>query len=186
MTVATTLPRLSARDSLALTVALAAVLVSAWILIVSLMRVVVLVEEPFPGLLANHRLVVTNTGQYDWTGSRAGLQYPDKILTVDGAAVDSLDDLYSAMEGWGEGVEFYYTIKRGDETREVRVPSMMFSWADFILTYGLAYLVGFAYLVIGLLVFVMKLNRPVSWAFFSACFFLSIYYFSIPSVTTPG
>jgi class 3 adenylate cyclase len=26
----------------------------------------------------------------------------------------------------------------------------------------------------------------VSWAFFSACFFLSIYYFSIPSVTTPG
>ena len=74
MTVATTLLRLSARDAVAITVALLTVLVAFWILIVSLTRVVVLVDEPFPGILANHRLVVTNTGQYDWTGSVAGLK----------------------------------------------------------------------------------------------------------------
>ncbi len=186
MNVATTLSRLSARDVSALAVALLAVLVAFWILVVSLTRVVVLVDEPFPGILANHRLVVTNTGQYDWTGSTAGLRYPDKILAVDDARVDSLDALYSTLQGWEPGVDFYYTIKRGDETLEVEVPSMKFSWANFLLTHGLAFLVGFAYLVTGLIVFVLKFNRPVSWAFFSACFFLSIYYFSIPSVTTPG
>ena len=135
MSVATTLSRFSTRDVSALAAALLAVLLAFWILIASLARVVVHVDEPFPGVLANHRLVVTNTGQYDWTGSTAGLKYPDKILAVDGTPVDSLEALYSTLEGWDAGVEFYYSIKRGNETLEVEVPSMEFSWADFLLKF---------------------------------------------------
>ena len=169
MTVAKTMFGLSVRDASALSLALVAVLIALWILIVALLKTIGLVEKPFPGVFANQRLVVTSVGFYDWTGSIAGLKYPDKIVAVDDTPVSSLEDLYKVVQAWEAGVEFYYTVKRGDETLDVEVPSMQFTWADYMLIYGLSIFVGFVYLLIGLLIFLMKFNSPMSRAFFSAC-----------------
>ena len=59
-------------------------------------------------------------------------------------------------------------------------------WVDFHTTSGMFYLVGLAYLVLGLVVFVLKFNRYVSWAFYLACLSISVYYMLATSASTPN
>ena len=48
------------------------------------------IDRPFAGFLMNERMVPGNVGRYEWTGTQAGLRYPDKILAVNGRPVASI------------------------------------------------------------------------------------------------
>lgn len=133
------------------------------------------VDQPFAGFLVNERLVLGNIGQYHWTGSEAGLGWPDKVVGADGQPIASMRDLQATAQRVPVGTPIVYTIERDGERRDVTVPTMRFGWDDLVMTFGVTFLSGLIYVLIGLVVFVLKPDTKVSWAFFGACVSLSLF-----------
>ena len=133
------------------------------------------IDKPFAGFLVNERMVLGNIGEYYWTGTQAGLKYPDKIIAANGKAVHSMRDLDAVIHDVGIGEPIVYSIGRGKNVIEVTVPTMLFSMVDFVVIFGTYLFAGFAYLLIAVVVFVIKPGKNVSWAFLFVGFFLSIY-----------
>jgi class 3 adenylate cyclase len=133
------------------------------------------VNRPFAGFLVNERLVLGNIGQYHWTGSIAGLQWPDKIVGANGQPIRSMRELQGVAQGVPLGTPIVYTIERDGGRRDVTVPTMRFSWNDLIMTFGVTFVAGWIYVLIGLAVFLLKPDTKISWAFFVACVSLSLF-----------
>ncbi|MFC1844351.1 SpoIIE family protein phosphatase [Thermodesulfobacteriota bacterium] len=133
-------------------------------------------NKPFAGFLINERMVIGNVGQYDWTGTEAGLNYPDKIIKANGAPVSSMADLDQVVDMLEIGTPVTYTVERSGTLREVSIRTMRFSLADFMVIVGTYLFAGIFYLVISIVVFVLKPDAKVSWIFLLACGGLSIYY----------
>jgi len=132
-------------------------------------------NKSFPGFLVTPRLVVANIGQPYWTGVQAGLQFPDKILKVNGTSVSSVEDFKAAINTRPVGTLMLYAIEREGKHLDVSVPIMQFSWLDFSTTFGLEFVSGLTYLAIGIVVFVLKPDTAVSWSFLLLCSFLTLY-----------
>ena len=133
------------------------------------------VDRPFAGFLVNERLVLGNIGQYHWTGSAAGLQWPDKIVGANGQPIRSMRELQGVAQSVIVGTPIIYTVEQDDQRRDVTVPTMRFTWNDLLMTFGVTFVAGWIYVLIGLAVFLLKPDTKVSWAFFVACVSLSLF-----------
>lgn len=133
------------------------------------------IDRPFAGFMINQRIIFTNVGQSQWTGIRAGLRYPDKILKANDKPISSLKDLQDIINKSGVGEQIRYSLDRAGQVIEVTIPTMRFTWLDFILTFGIPFLSGFIYIVIGVVVFILKPDTEVSWAHLLLCLFLGVY-----------
>jgi hypothetical protein len=51
------------------------------------------IDKPFPGFLVNERLIVTGISRSHWTGNKAGLQYPDKIIQANNQEIPTSQTL---------------------------------------------------------------------------------------------
>jgi len=142
---------------------------------VSFLNAARIVNDSFPGFLVTPRLTVANTVQSYWTGVRAGLRYPDKILSVNRARVSSVAEFKNAVRNRDVGAVVLYEVERQGKIFEAAVPTMTFSWLDFSTTFGLEFVSGLAYLVIGIVVFILKPDTGVSWSFFLLCSSLALY-----------
>jgi len=98
------------------------------------------------------------------TGRRAGLQPGDRILTVNGRSFSSMKELRAAVNK-GPGDRNTYLIARGNRKFEVAVENVPRGFRRAVVQSGLPYLVGLCYAGIGILVFLMKPHRRVSWVF---------------------
>ena len=137
------------------------------------------INKPFPGFLYNERLAVAPIGQYHWTGTNAGLKYPDKILKVNGEQIHSIKDLEKAVKNTRIGEPVNYTIRREEQIFTAPVPTMLFTWTDLLMTFGSLFAAGIAYMFISVVVFVMKPNTKVSWIFLFIGFFLGLWSITI-------
>jgi hypothetical protein len=137
------------------------------------------VGKIFPGFLLNERMCVAPVGQYHWPGINAGLKYPDRIISANDKEVDSMKELEIVLARSQIGGPITYEINRAGSRFAVTVPSMRFTWFDLIMTFGTTFLSGIAFMLIGTVVFIMKPNRPVSWALFIGCTFLSFWSITI-------
>jgi class 3 adenylate cyclase len=137
------------------------------------------VGKTFPGFLLNERMVVAPIGQYHWSGSRAGLKYPDKIITADGKPVPTMMELKGVLRNKPVGETVTYTVERGEEVFEVSLLTMRFSWLDLSVAFGTTFIAGLAYMLIGAVVYILKPDKIVSWSLVIACFFLGLW-----SITT--
>jgi adenylate cyclase len=142
---------------------------------ICVMNAIQWVNKPFAGFLINERMVLGNVGQYHWTGTRAGLKFPDKILKADGKVISSMRDLEEVVNNTKTGDIVTYSVERGGKIIEIGIPTMRFTLTDIFMTFGVTFLSGIIYLLIGVVVFIMKPDTRVSWAFFLACSFLSIF-----------
>jgi class 3 adenylate cyclase/uncharacterized protein YigA (DUF484 family) len=129
------------------------------------------IDRPFAGFLANERLVPGNVGRYDWTGTQAGLRYPDKILSANGQPVKSMGDLDAIIRESAPGEPVKYEIDREGRTVEITVATMRFTLADLVMTFGITYVSGLLFLFLGVVVFLLKPDARLSWVFLvmSAC-----------------
>ena len=152
-----------------------ATLFVAVVTLVSGINVVRHINDPFPGFLVNDRLLVSNIGYPEWGGTIAGLQYPDKILEMDGHAVDSLDELKAYIWDKPVGTPVNYTLKRKDDVFEVSIPTMKFSILDMIIAGGMSSFLGVVYVFLGLVVYVMKPDQKSGHAFFLLCLFVGLF-----------
>jgi len=137
------------------------------------------VNKPFPGFLLNERMVVAPVGQYHWTGTRGGLRYPDKILTANGKAVSSMKELEDVLDTVQYDESIIYTVEREGRIFETWIAKMRFSLPDLFMIFGALMIAGIAFLLIGLIVFIMKPGTRVSWIFLIACLFLSMWSITI-------
>lgn len=133
-------------------------------------------QKPFPGFLVNQRMVYGVVGQYHWTGTHAGLKYPDKILKADDMEVFSPKDLEKILSRKRPGDEVTYTIDRNGKIFDVAIATMRFSTTDLFVIFGSYLIVSIFYLLIGVVVFVLKPGTRVSWIFFCACVLMSLSY----------
>ncbi|MBI4271949.1 MAG: GAF domain-containing protein [Candidatus Rokubacteria bacterium] len=147
----------------------------AVISVISVTKAMTWVDRPFAGFLVNERLVLGNIGQYHWAGTEAGLKWPDKILRADGRAITSMGDLDETVRRAELGTPIVYAVEREGQVREVTVRTMRFGWDDLLMTFGITFVSGLVYILIGVTVFVLKPDTKVSWAFLSACVFLSLF-----------
>ncbi len=140
---------------------------------ICLIKAVRWIDRPFPGFLYNQRMLVAGIGQYYWTGTEAGLKFPDKILKADNKMVSTVNDLEEVINNTDVGAPINYIVKRGSQVIERTVPTMRFALADFLMIFGYYVFLGAAYLLIGVVVFILKPDTRTSWAFLLGCFFLS-------------
>jgi class 3 adenylate cyclase len=137
------------------------------------------IDKPFAGFNLNRRMVVLNIGQYHWTGTKAGLKYPDKVLKANGKEVSSYQALRDMIYDMEIGEPVRYAIDRDGQQIELIVPTMRFTGTDLFVTTGFAFSQALIYLMIGIVVFVLKPDIKISWITLLICFFLSLSLFSI-------
>lgn len=134
------------------------------------------IDKPFPGFLLNQRVVVAPIGQYHWSGTQAGLRYPDKIVKADDTIISSVRDLDEIVQNSRIGEPIRYSVNRGGRIIELTIPTMRFSKIDLLMIFGLEFLIGIIYLLIGAVVYVLKPDKIASWVFLLLTFFLSTDY----------
>lgn len=142
--------------------------------VLTLFLAITLVHKPFPGFLVNQRLVVDSKGPTHWSGVKAGLQYPDKILKVNSKIISSANEIDEAVGNTKVGGAIQYSVQRSTGIVDVLVPTMNFTWIDFLLAFGITFLAAVTYFILGLIVFILKPNTHISWVFLGSCFLLSI------------
>jgi serine phosphatase RsbU (regulator of sigma subunit) len=133
------------------------------------------IDKPFAGFLVSPRMVLGNMGSYHWTGTQAGLKFPDKVLTANGQPIASISDLERVISPLPVGTPITYTVERGGQIIEVVIPTMRFTQVDLATTFGIPFVSGIFYFLIGVIVFLLKPDTHVTWAFLLSCFFLSLY-----------
>ena len=134
--------------------------------LVSSIGVIRWVNLPFPGFVVFDNLMADRPGPSHWTGSQAGIRFPDKILTVNEQPVTSVEEVSEVIQRLFVGTPVTYSIQRGTQVIEVVVPTMTFTWADAFLKFGVMASVGLGLFLLGVLVFVLKPDTAMSWTFF--------------------
>jgi class 3 adenylate cyclase len=128
------------------------------------------IDKPFAGFLLTRRMVVGYFKQYYWTGTQAGLRYPDKILKANNKNISSMKDLEEVVANTNIGDPIRYSVEREGKIIDVAIPSMRFSGTDFLMIFGIPLFEGIVYLILGVIVFILKPDTKVSWLFLLACF----------------
>ena len=136
------------------------------------------IDKPFSGFLINGRKVVVDYGQYYWTGKQGGLKYPDKLLEADGKSIESDRDLEDVLQRHAIGDSITYLLDRDGRQLVANITVMRFTLVDFLMTFGIEFVAGLLYVVLGVVVFVLKPDTHVSWAHFSACYAVGLYVMS--------
>jgi class 3 adenylate cyclase len=127
------------------------------------------VDRPFAGFLFNKRVAVGVIGQYHWSGIKAGLKNQDRILAANGKSIPSAQELKNIVEHSEVGSLIRYTVERNGRTFDVSIRTMRFTWTDLFMTFGVIFVLGVLYLLMGNIVFILKPNTRVSWIFLVGC-----------------
>lgn len=130
-------------------------------------------QAPFPGVLVEHTVVVNSRIGEGWTGREAGLEPPMAITRLGGDSISTSSDYRKALEGYalGDVIPIFGTLPDGTTRLFPRVELISFPLTDFLSLFWLPYVVGLAYLGIGVWVYVARgRDRPGrALAFFCAC-----------------
>jgi signal transduction histidine kinase len=141
------------RSALALPVALAGLLLLASVLAGS----VSLIGRPMPGFLVWDNGMLVSFHLASWTGARAGLPLNGgRVVAVDGAPFESGRALLAHVAARPAGEVFRYRVRWRGAEREMAVPSMRLGSGDYVGTFGVYLLNGFAFLAIAVLALVLR------------------------------
>jgi signal transduction histidine kinase len=137
--------------------ALVYALVAIALVAVAFQGSVSLIGGGFPGFVVWDNGVLVSFHRPSWTGVRAGLPFRTGVVVgVDGAPFGGGRSLREHAAGLEPGTDVRYRVREGDRVRDVAVPTMRFSAADFLLTFG-NYLAGsLALLAIGALALALR------------------------------
>ena len=135
------------------------------IYIISLISALSVVNKPFAGFVVYYSPYVGSLGLKEWPGRQAGLNYLDRIVTVNGKPVKTGKDVVDAARKEKPGALIQYTVESGGEIRHIAVPVVLFGMWDFVQTFLTTYVCGLALCILGFVVVVLKPNLSTSWVF---------------------
>ena len=98
-------------------------------------------------------------------GRKAGLEVGDRILQVNGKTFKNIKE-FRAIRNNNVGDRNVYLIEREKKQFEVAITNYPLGFTGAFNRSGLPYLVGFGYILIATLVFMMKPFKRPSWVFF--------------------
>ncbi|HEX7229925.1 MAG TPA: histidine kinase dimerization/phospho-acceptor domain-containing protein, partial [Candidatus Binatia bacterium] len=125
------------------------------------------INRPFPGFFVHENLTVAPYFMPSWTGPRAGLQSLDRLLTVEDRPLNNRAELYETVRRAPIGSPIRYRVSRGASSTVYTIPTMNFTFRDWLLSFGVYNLIGLAFLVIGVTPYIFRASSPVA---FPLCF----------------
>jgi signal transduction histidine kinase len=110
---------------------------------------------PFPGFFLMANGVVPTVGGIDWPKDK-GTLFHSQVVAVDGIPVRSSADVYGYVAARPAGTVIQYTFRKDGAALVLPLPSMVFTVADYLQTYGILLFFGFSWLVFGVVVGIMQ------------------------------
>jgi signal transduction histidine kinase len=144
------------RSLLFLTLGLLAVVVLGGSLVSSYQRI----NRPFPGFFLYRNMVVGPDFLPHWSGARAGISFLDRIVAVDDEVLSTPAEVYDAVSKRPPGTQFRYTVEKSGQRSHVMVPSMSFSFSDWLLSFGIYLAAGVGFLAIGVAPVYLRSSSP--------------------------
>jgi hypothetical protein len=135
-------------------------------------------NKPFPGFLVYKEAFVGSFKNSEWSGTKAGLKFLERIAAVDGKPVLEGKDLVNRVRQKAPGTPVHYSVKSKEGTREVAVPVEVFTVKDFLLVFFVTFLGGSIIYAFGITVYLLKPNMRVSWIFLLESLWLGSYMIS--------
>ncbi|NPV77186.1 MAG: SpoIIE family protein phosphatase [Anaerolineae bacterium] len=129
-------------------------------------------NKPFPGFMVEQTAVLTNQSGGGWDNIRLGLTHPQKVTQIGDRAILNSSDFQEALEVYSPGEIIKIQTINPDGTRNpsTSVALITFPKRDLLKLFGIPYLTGIAYILLGLWVFVRRwYTRPGrAFAYFCA------------------
>ncbi|NIP30733.1 MAG: GAF domain-containing protein [Candidatus Dadabacteria bacterium] len=127
------------------------------------------VNKPFSGFLFHKNLVISEI-VVDLDDNANSVEKPqintDKVIAVNGERVNTPFDVYTIVNRYNIGTPLDYSIIRGDKIFEYTVPITALNVGHFISIFGIVYLAGLIYFVIGISVYFLRPNLISTKLFF--------------------
>jgi signal transduction histidine kinase len=120
------------------------------------------INQPFPGFFIHENLTVGPYFVPGWTGSNAGLQSLDRIVSVAGRSLRDRAELYDLVRRSPVGSAIHYQVIRDQQLRDYTVATMTFSFRDWLLSFGVYIIIGLAFLLIGVAPYFYRASSPVA------------------------
>jgi sigma-B regulation protein RsbU (phosphoserine phosphatase) len=133
------------------------------------------INRPFAGFLIYDFPRVGSFGNQDWAGYAAGLKFMDRIISVDGRALEYGRQLVAWIGAKQAGTPVHYLVESRGAIREVVLPVGLFSVTDYLIVFLVPFIFGVAVYALGCIVYVLKPNTHISWIFLVMCFALGTY-----------
>lgn len=133
------------------------------------------VNKPYPGFFFYKNLVITDISPKAVNGETLK-RFKDEVRKVNGITVKTPDDVFGIINKYPVGTDIQYTIERNNTTFDVVIPIEKLTPKGMILTFGIIYMIGIVFLIIGVMVLQMKPYLRASKAFFLFCASICIWF----------
>lgn len=133
------------------------------------------VDKEYPGFFFYENLVITDISPSTINGENLK-RFSDKVVLVNGERVNSPEDVDRITQAFQVGELVDYTIERNGRYFDITIPVQELSAKDLLLIFGVIYLVGVVFFIIGAFVIYTKPNDLASKAFFLFCTALGIWF----------
>lgn len=120
------------------------------------------IHHPFPGFFLYRNMVVGPDYLPHWSGARSGIGFLDRVVAVDDEAVDTPTQVYAMVSQRPPGTRFHYTVVRSGRRSRVVVPSMTFSFRDWMLSFGIYLAAAVGFLTIGVAPVYLRSPSPAA------------------------
>ena len=119
-------------------------------------------SEPFPGFFVYENLTVGPYYAPRWTGANAGLRALDRIVSVGGQEPRDRAEFYSLVRSAPAGSVLSYRVARAERVLDLKIPSLRFTFRDWLLCFGMYIVIGLAFLVIGIAPYFYRTSSSVA------------------------
>ena len=120
------------------------------------------INQPFPGFFVHENLTVGSYFVPGWTGAEAALQSLDRVVSMAGHPLQDRAALYDHVRRVPVGTPIHYRIQHGAELRDYTIATMIFSFRDWLLSFGIYLVIGLAFLLIGVAPYFYRASSPVA------------------------
>lgn len=133
------------------------------------------IGRSYPGFFFYGNMVVTDITPGVENGEQL-TRFKDRVLEANGLPVSSPSELFHITDALPVGTNVEYTIERNGSSFKVGIPVQAFNVRDFIQMFGVIFLMGAVFFVIGALVLRIKANARESRAFFLFCAAICVWF----------
>jgi serine phosphatase RsbU (regulator of sigma subunit) len=131
------------------------------------------IAKPFTGFLVEHTLVGSSLDGYNWNAGKLGITYPQRVIQLGDAITGTSKDYQAAVDqlSAGEAVTVRTILPDGSEQVYPGVEMMQFSTRDLVRLFWLPYIVGLAFLIMGMWIYRLRGHTAAgqAFAFFCGC-----------------
>lgn len=144
------------------------------------------INRPFPGFLVYSNLTVAPDFLPEWSGRAAGLKFLDRVLTIQDIPVTDRRILAELIRSQPPGTSFQYSFERAGQIFRITVPSMRFSFHDWLLTFGSYIITGLGFMAIGFAPFYIRSSSPAAATLFFMVSAIFVWFTSTFDFLTDG